>query len=345
MKIPLLYLKNQKNPFRRFIIILLITLSTLTFSQVLYIDLPKGIGFTREYGRIIREFKVKKNDELHDYKGSWRVIKRFSPPALNVVLPFQPPSVITLSNKMNISDKRDYGEISIDRFENETSLRRILSETEKVVFDDFPWEFENGILEIKNRDYQSFLPVYITHLGYQERIEHLFAKLKSDQSSFNIVMEEPDVEISVQEIVVLKGLPPVLKVKRNTALKDYHFVFNGQVYDRSTDIPLLDAKETGEFRVTLEATDCYNRSHSITIPPSDGKSSGSISSLRERVVHEYNVYAGEPLHLIADDDGIWNMPDKKEPGTSVLFTPRVPGKYEILFISNKDLVKYRFSVR
>jgi len=324
---------------------LLITLSPYAFSQILYIDLPKGIGFTREYGRIIREFKVNKNVDIHDYNGSWRVIKRFSPSDVNVMLPFHPPSIITLSNKMNISDRREYGDISIDRFKNETSLNRILSETEKVVFDDFPWEFENGMLEIKNRDYQNFLPVYIKHLGYQNRIEQLFSKLKSAQDSFNLVLEEPDAEISVKKVVVLEGLPLILKVKRNIALKEYQFEFNGQVYDRSTDIPLTHSEETGDNQLTLEATDSYNRFHSIKLLLSDElEDHNSISDLREVVIHEYNVYAGEPLHLIADDYGVWNMPGKKVPGTSVLFTPPVPGKYQVLFISNKDLVKYRFTV-
>jgi len=172
------------------LLIMALCLLTYTFSRELFIDIPKGIGFTIEYSRIVRQFMVEENGRLSDYTGEWLVVKKLEPPTVNLSMPFSVPTLIQLANGVSLSDRKGYGNLLIQTAPNQSNgISEKLFETVSVTFCVFPWEFENGMLEVKSRDYQQFLPVYITYLGYQNKLNDLMIYLKSEQESFEMLLD------------------------------------------------------------------------------------------------------------------------------------------------------------
>ncbi len=172
-----------------FLIIFLVL--SITFSREFFIDVPRGIGFTIEYSRIVRQFGVEKNQQVTDYTGKWDVVAKIDPPHTNVFIPFEVPTVIRLANGLTISDSHDYGMICLKNpGPKEDRLSEKLYETDSVTFCSFPWEFSNGYLEVKNREHQMFLPVYVTNLGYQNKLDALMEFLRTEEESFMILLDE-----------------------------------------------------------------------------------------------------------------------------------------------------------
>lgn len=196
MRTFLMYLKknlknlsmNKKFTLSLFIFLLLYT---LPFSREFFIDIPKGMAFTIEYSRIVRQFGVEKNQQITDYTGKWNVYQKIAPPSVNVYTPFSVPTLIRLTNGITISDTKNAGMIYLKTLtQKENTLSEKLYETDKITFTTFPWEFENGYLEVKNREYQIFLPVYITNLGYQNKLDDLMTYLNGEEKSFRILLDE-----------------------------------------------------------------------------------------------------------------------------------------------------------
>lgn len=196
MRTFLLYLKkNLKNLSmnRKFTLVLftIFLLSTLSFSREFFIDIPRGMAFTIEYSRIVRRFGVEKNQQITDYTGKWKVYQKIAPPSVNVYTPFSVPTLIRLTNGITISDTKNAGMIYLKPLtEKENALSEKLYEADTITFTTFPWEFENGYLEVKNRDYQIFLPVYITNLGYQNKLDELMVHLNGEEKTFQILLDE-----------------------------------------------------------------------------------------------------------------------------------------------------------
>jgi len=171
-------------------LIMALCLLTYSFSRELFIDIPKGIGYTIEYSRIVRQFLIEKNTRLSDYTGEWPVVKKIQPPKVNLSLPFSVPTLVQLANSVSMSDRKGYGSLFIQAAPNQANgISEKLYETSSVTFCTFPWEFENGMLEVSSRDYQQFLPVYITYLGYQNKLNDLMTLLKSEQTAFELLLD------------------------------------------------------------------------------------------------------------------------------------------------------------
>jgi len=179
---------NRKIAVMLFAFLLLFSLS---YSREFFIDLPRGLAFTIEYSRIVRQFKVEKNEQISDYAGKWNVFQKIEPPSVNLALPFSVPTFIRLTNGITISDTKGNGTLYLSTLgEKENGLSERLYETDTITFTSFPWEFENGYLEVKSRDYQMFLPVYITNLGYQNKLDKLMTFLSSEEESFQLLLDE-----------------------------------------------------------------------------------------------------------------------------------------------------------
>jgi len=175
------------------VLVLLTTLLiwTTSHSREFFIDIPKGIAFTIEYARIVRQFDVKKNKQITDYSGKWNVYQKIEPPTVNVFIPFSIPTLVRLTNGITISDTEGYGMLYLKTLKDkENNLSEKLYETDTITFTTFPWEFENGYLEVTSRDYQKFLPVYVTNLGYQNKLDKLMEYLSSEAESFNLLLSE-----------------------------------------------------------------------------------------------------------------------------------------------------------
>lgn len=227
------------------LLIMALCLLTYTFSRELFIDVPKGIGFTIEYSRIVRQFMIEKNERLTDYTGVWPVVKKIQPPTVNLSMPFSVPTLIQLANGTSLSDRKGYGSLLIQSVPNQAnSISEKLYETSSVTFCTFPWEFENGVLEVNNRDYQQFLPVYITHLGYQNKLNDLMTYLKSEQDSFEMLLDP-----------TLKIIPP--KHYSSPPQKSY------QIPMMSKKVRMIRAK-LGESLLLMETTNgIWNASDAI----------------------------------------------------------------------------------
>ncbi len=184
----------------KYLIILTLILTTIAFSQEFFLDIPKRIGFVIEYGRIVRQLRIVKRNQIHDYVGTWRVYKRITSPSKITNPPFEVPTMLKLSNDIIISDDENYGDIYLEAVNSEQStLSEILFDAEEITFCTFPWLFENGTLEVQKSEYSRFLPVYITNMGYQDKLDALFSKLKEDRDIFSLLLDETKAKNDTKE--------------------------------------------------------------------------------------------------------------------------------------------------
>jgi len=179
---------NKKNTL---VLLSVLLVFSLIFSREFFIDIPRGIAFTIEYSRIVRQFGAEKNKAITDYIGKWNVYQKIESPTVNIHLPFSVPTLIRLTNEITLSDSKNQGMIFLKPLITKANgLSEKLYETDTITFTSFPWEFENGYLEVNNRDHQIFLPVYITNLGYQNKLDELMTHLNGEEKAFQILLDE-----------------------------------------------------------------------------------------------------------------------------------------------------------
>ncbi|MFP4461892.1 MAG: hypothetical protein ACLFQE_06815, partial [Thermotogota bacterium] len=215
---------------------------------------------------------------LTDYSGKWDVYQKIEPPSVNVNVPFSPPTFIRLTNRITITDRKGYGTLYLKTLgDKENGLSKKLYETKSVTFTSFPWEFENGYLEVKNREYQNFLPIYITNLGYQNKLDELMSHLRSEEESFRFLLDEalqkkppktyttpPDIDIQVPLIskrvkMVRAKLQESILLMENTK-----GIWNTPDFQEKDSSLLFKAVVPGTYTVKFTSTD-YIMDYFITV--------------------------------------------------------------------------------
>ena len=253
-------------------------LSTLSFSREFFIDIPRGIAFTIEYSRIVRQFAIEKNQQITDYSGKWNVYQKIASPSVNVYLPFSVPTIIRLTNGITISDTENAGMLYLKTLSGrENGLSEKLYETDTITFTSFPWEFENGYLEVNNRDHQMFLPVYITNLGYQNKLDELMTYLNGEEKAFRILLDEslkkeapktytnpPEINLSIPimskkvKMVRARLQEPILLMENTNG------IWNTPDLQEKDSSLLFEAVVPGTYTVKFTSTD-YIMDYFITV--------------------------------------------------------------------------------
>lgn len=266
---------NRKITLALFSVLLLYNLAV---SREFFIDVPRGIAFTIEYSRIVRQFSAEKNQPITDYSGKWHVYEKIESPKLNVSLPFTVPTLIRLTNEITISDSNHYGMISLSPLsEKENGLSEKLYETDTITFTTFPWEFENGYLEVNNRDHQIFLPVYITNLGYQNKLDELMTFLNGEEKAFRILLDETlhqeppktytnPPEITLQIPIMSKKVKMVRAQLDESILlmENTNGIWNTPDFQEKDSSLLFEAIVPGTYTVKFTSTD-YIMDYFITV--------------------------------------------------------------------------------
>ncbi|HOO34305.1 MAG TPA: hypothetical protein PK466_14030 [Thermotogota bacterium] len=257
---------------RRFLIgsSLLLIVSVCLFSQEFFLDIPKKIGFVIEYGRIVRQLKVEKRNPIHDYDGTWSVYQRINAPSLITNPPFEVPTLIRLSNGIILSDHTGYGDICIEPVNSDpAALSELLYKVDEITFCTFPWLFENGTLVVQKSEYSKFLPVFITNLGYQDRLDALFDDLKEDHDTFTLLLDESlarkntteykepiDIHLNVPDQVITKTVKNIAAYLNEEILLyefDYGY-WNTLDYNYRDSSILLKIQVPGKYRIIFTAT-------------------------------------------------------------------------------------------
>jgi len=266
---------NRKITIALFTVLLL---TTLSFSREFFIDIPRGIAFTIEYSRIVRQFRIEKNKPVTDYSGKWNVYQKIDPPTVNVHLPFSVPTIIRLTNGITISDVENTGMLYLKSLsEKENGLSEKLYETDTITFTSFPWEFENGYLDVKNRDYQMFLPVYITNLGYQNKLDELMTYLNTEEKAFQILLDEnlkkeppktytnpPEIKLNIP--IMSKKVKMVRARLHESILlmENTNGIWNTPDFQEKDSSLLFEALVPGTYTVKFTSTD-YIMDYFITV--------------------------------------------------------------------------------
>jgi hypothetical protein len=252
---------------RKTTLLIILILATLTFSQDFFLDIPKRIGFVIEYGRIVRQLKIEKRTQLHDYDGTWSVYQRIAQPSDLINIPFEIPTMIKLSNSITLSDNKDYGDIYIQSINSDQSvLSEMLYEAKEITFCTFPWILENGRLEVQKSEYSRFLPVYITNMGYQNKLDDLFADLKEDRETFSLLLDEnlaKDDTQKYREPIDIKIIPPeMIKTEKDVLvylneeilLYEYDYgIWNTLDYNYEDSSILMKIQIPGKYRIIFTA--------------------------------------------------------------------------------------------
>ncbi len=305
----------------------------LTGSEVLYLDLRKGIALVERSPNFWQVLPILSSDLSGSRLFDAQITQVYLPPETRYALPFVPPVALRLENGLILSNREGYGDIAVELPEEKPALRRM----ERIVSIAAPWAFEGKALVIDSDEWIRFLPYYLNYLGKGALIDTAMARAKSGVFPFKMLIEEEPLRIEVRGSASYPFLPIFVRLQANLPLARYRWS------EGATELSsLLDFRkeQPGQYTLSLFAEDIYGQTVTLEIPVTINPfvPPVKIQEITDRAT------VGSRVLFIQRTDGVWNLWDTQIKGARASIAFPFPGEFDILFAAPKTLVRYRISV-